>query len=275
MLPVAKPPNAAADEDEEDKDNGEGAEDFVLPEIERLPQLGQLIAEALNLEFEVGVASGVVVKVAVVSLFVAVVELQSAALSLVADRIRVRRIIRKGKVEAVQRRVACARMASENKPCLFLLLAGVEELELGIRDSAIVSVNRGRLRAVALADDLDEALAGVDLVAENLAEVAGLGAENFLYDGSVAQPCQDGGDPAACLPELRRNGGDKDGRLVHGPLFARYSILFPLCGTGGHEMLPFRCTSAENRVFAIREPADPSENQMKPNPCAASNNPIG
>jgi hypothetical protein len=50
----------------------------------------------------------------------------------------VRRIIRKGKVEAVQRRVACARLASENKPGLFLLLAGVEELELGIRDSAIV-----------------------------------------------------------------------------------------------------------------------------------------
>jgi hypothetical protein len=69
-----------------------------------------------------------------------------------------------------------------------------------------------------LADDLDEALARVDLVAKDLAEVAGLGAEDFLNDGRVAQPCKDGRDPAACLPELRRNAGDKDGRLVHGLL---------------------------------------------------------
>jgi hypothetical protein len=51
--------------------------------------------------------------VAVVSPFVAVVELQSAALSLVAGRIRVRRIIRKAKVEAVQRCVAGASVAGE------------------------------------------------------------------------------------------------------------------------------------------------------------------
>ena len=97
MLAVAEPPDAAADEGEEDKANSEGTEDFILPEVERPPQLGEFIAEALDLELEVGVAGGVVVKVAVVSPFVAVVELQSAALSLVAGRIRVRRIIRKGR----------------------------------------------------------------------------------------------------------------------------------------------------------------------------------
>ena len=154
---------------------------------------------------------------AVVSPFVAVGELQGAALSLVAGRVGVRRIIR-GKVEALQRRVAGASLASEEEPRLFLLRAGVEELELGVRDPTIVGIHRGRLRTVALADDLDEALAGVDLVAENLAEVAGLCAEDFLNDGRVAQPCKDGRDPAACLPELRRNAGDKDGRLVHGLL---------------------------------------------------------
>ena len=36
MLSVAEPPDAAADEDEEDKDNGEGVENSVLPQIERL-----------------------------------------------------------------------------------------------------------------------------------------------------------------------------------------------------------------------------------------------
>jgi hypothetical protein len=167
------------------------------------------------------------------------------------------RIIGKGEVEAIQRCVAGASVTGEDEPRLFLLRAGVKKLELGIRNSAIVSVNFGRFRAVALSDDLDEALAGVDLVAENLAEVAGLGAEDFLYDRRVAQPCQDCPDPAACLPELRRNAGDKDGRLVHGCYFPGIPILFPLCGTGAHKMLPFRCTSAETRVSAIREPADP------------------
>ena len=61
MLPVTEPPDAAADEDQEDKDNGEGAEDFVLPEVEGLAQLGQFIAEALDLKVQVGVAGGVVV----------------------------------------------------------------------------------------------------------------------------------------------------------------------------------------------------------------------
>src|SRR5260370_39213341 len=66
-----------------------------------------------------------------------------------------------------------------------------------------------------MADDLDEALARVDLIAKDLAEVAGLGAEDFLNDGRVAQPCKDGRDATACLPELRRNAGGKDGWLVH------------------------------------------------------------
>ena len=45
-------------------------------------------------------------------------------------------------------------------------------------------------------------LAGADLVAENLAEVTGLGAEDFLNDGRIAEPCKDGADAAACLREL-------------------------------------------------------------------------
>jgi hypothetical protein len=73
-----------------------------------------------------------------------------------------------------------------------------------------------------MADDLDEALARVDLIAKDLAEVAGLGAEDFLNDGRVAQPCKDGRDSAACLAELRRNAGDKDGRLVHRLLLPEY-----------------------------------------------------
>ncbi len=95
MLAVAEPPDAAADKREKDKANGKGAEDFILPEIERPPQLGEFIAEALDLELKVGVVGGGVVKVAVVSSLVAVGELQGAALSLVAGRVGVCGIVRK------------------------------------------------------------------------------------------------------------------------------------------------------------------------------------
>ena len=108
------------------------------------------------------------------------------------------------KIEAVQRCVAGASVASEEEPGLFLLLAGVEELELGVRDATIVGIYRGRLRPIALADDLDEAPAGVDLVAEDLAEVTGLGAEDLLNDGRITQPCKDGGDAAGVC----RNSGE-------------------------------------------------------------------
>jgi hypothetical protein len=59
----AQPPHAAADEDEEGEDNGEGTQDFVFPKVERLTQRGQLFTEALDLELEVGVARGGVVKI--------------------------------------------------------------------------------------------------------------------------------------------------------------------------------------------------------------------
>jgi hypothetical protein len=141
MLAVAEPPDAAADEGEKDKDDGEGAEDFILPELERPPQLGELIAEALDLELDVGVILGFVVKVAVVSPFVAVSELQGAALSLVAGNVGMRRIIRK--VEALERRVATTSVSGEEEPRLFLLLASIEELELGVGDPTIVRIHRG------------------------------------------------------------------------------------------------------------------------------------
>jgi hypothetical protein len=159
--------------------------------------------------------------VVIVSSFVAVGELQGAALSLVGSRVRVCGIV--GKVETVRRRVAGAGVSGKDEPCLFLPRPGVEKLELGVRDATIVGIHRRRLRAVAVTDDLDEALAGVDLAAQEFAEVAGLGAEDFLNNGCVAQPCKDEGDAAACLAKLRRNAGDKDGRLVHGGVGALFA----------------------------------------------------
>ena len=96
---------------------------------------------------------------------------------------------------------------------------------------------------------MDEALAGVDLVAKDLAEVTGLGAEDFLNDRCVAQPCKDRGDAAACLAEFRRDAGDKDGRLVHGLLLPKYPCLvLAVAAQESMIVLLLRRTSAETRV---------------------------
>jgi len=75
------------------------------------PELSEFIPEALNLELEVGVAGGLVVKVAVFFPFIAVGSLQGAPLRLIASRIGVCRIVRK--VETLQRRVARTTVAGE------------------------------------------------------------------------------------------------------------------------------------------------------------------
>jgi hypothetical protein len=52
-----------------------------------------------------------------------------------------------------------------------------------------------------MADHLDEARAGVDLVAEDLAKVTGLGSEDFLKNRRVGEPGKDVGNFASCLAE--------------------------------------------------------------------------
>ena len=100
------------------------------PLLEGSPQLSELIEEALDLELEVSVVSGGVVKLVVFLPLVGVGELQTATLSLVADRVWEGANARE--VKAVHRRVAGASVPGEEKPRLFLLLAGVEELENGV-----------------------------------------------------------------------------------------------------------------------------------------------
>jgi len=219
MLAITGPPDTADDQGEKHKSDGEGPENFILPELECPPQFGEFIAEPLDLEFKLGVAGGIVVKVAILSSFVPVSELQSTAFGLVARGVGVCRIVRK--VKALCRCLSSGSASGENEPRLFLLLACVKELELSIGNPTIIRICCGGLRPVALANDLDEALARIDLVAENLTQVTRLRAEDFLNDRCVAQSCKDGGDTVAYLEELSRNAGDKDGRLVHRTAIAR------------------------------------------------------
>jgi hypothetical protein len=190
-----------------------------LPQLERAAQFGQFIAEALDLKLKVCIAGGFVVKVAIPFPFRTVAKLQGAALGLITGRVRVRRIA--WKIEKFRGRVPGTSSSGKEQPRLFVLRSGVKELELSVGYPTVLAIHRRRFRAVALADDLDEALARVDLVPEDLAEVAGFGAEDFLNDWRVAQPGKDGGDAAASLPKLRRDAGDKDGRLVHGLLLPK------------------------------------------------------
>ena len=111
MLAVAEPPDAAADENEKDKTDGESADDLLLPELERSPQLSQLIAEALHLKLQVCVAGRFVIKMAILFPFATVAELQGATLGLVAGRVGMRGIARK--IETFQRRVPGAGLSSE------------------------------------------------------------------------------------------------------------------------------------------------------------------
>ena len=194
-----------------------------MPEFERPAKFGQFVAEPLDLKLELGVAGGRVIKVAVLLPLRTVTKLQRSALGLIAGRVRVRRIA--GKIETFQWRIPGATLSSKEQPRPFILRTGIQELELSVGCPAILGIHRRRFRAVALANDLDEALAGIDLVAQDLAEVTGLGAEDFLNDRRVTQPCKDGGDAAACLAEFRRDAGDKHGRLVHRRLLPEGSCL--------------------------------------------------
>ena len=105
-------------------------------------------------------------------------ELQGAAFSLIAARIRVRRIMRQ--VQTVQRPIATTTVVRKKEPSPFLPLPGVVKLELCIGDSAKFGFVGRRLQAVGMADDMNQSMAGVNLLAEHLPEIPGRRAENIL-----------------------------------------------------------------------------------------------
>ena len=127
--------------------------------------------------------------------------LKRPALGLIRRRIWVRRSGRK--VELIQRLIRRASIPREDHPCLLPLLARIKKLELCVRNPPELRINRRRFGAVRPADDLDQALAIVDLVAQDLPQIAGFGAEDFLEDGCVTQPGEDVGDAPAAFGRAR------------------------------------------------------------------------
>ena len=77
-------------------------------------------------------------------------------------------------------------MVHEKKPGPFFLLPSVVRLELCIGDSAKFRFVGRRFHPVGVADDMDQSVAGVDLVAEHLPEIPGFRAEEILRHGREA-----------------------------------------------------------------------------------------
>ncbi len=140
--------------------------------------------------------------------------LELPPLGLVACRIRVSRIV--GKVKLGGRPVALALLAGDDQPGLLALPPGVEKLELSVRNPAPLRINLRRLRAVTLAHDLQQPLAGIDLVAEPLAQLAVAGGKVVLRNGIVAQRADGGGHGVAGRAKFLADGGKKKPRAVHG-----------------------------------------------------------
>ena len=78
-------------------------------------------------------------------------------------------------------------------------------------DPAELFVRSGRLGPVTLADELDDAFALIDLLAEHLAQVSPLGPKNVLPNGLVTQKSQSISDELPGTPQLLANRGNKDG----------------------------------------------------------------
>ena len=122
-------------------------------------------------------------------------------------------------VKLLKRRVALDLLASNDGPGFFMLATCVQQLELGVGNAAIVGVHFPRFGAVALADDLDQTRASIDLFAQPLAQLAVAGGKVVLRNRIKTQRVHGGGH----APANRRNSLDtaerkRRGRFMPAPL---------------------------------------------------------
>ena len=223
MKVLIDPPAAAAQDQQAQEDGDDGAGETALLAFTPLPQLAQLIAQAQDEVLQLGVAGRGVAEVILPGQPGQVVGLEPTPLGLVAGRVGMVGVARQ--VELVGRLVAVAALADDDDPGLFALAEGVEELELGVGDAAVVRVHVGRFGAVAVADELDEALAGVDLLPQPLAQFAVAGGEVVLGDGVVPQGADGGGDGLAGGAQLLADGGDEQAGRFMGSASGRRRLL--------------------------------------------------
>ena len=167
------------------------AQNQLLKTPEATAEGVELILELQELQFEFDVVVGTMPQVAVPFEPLPPCFLQGPAFGLKGEWIGVVGVA--GQVEFVDGRVVRAILLGKDDPGFLASASRVEELVLRVGDAAVFGVGLGRFRAEALADDLDEPFAVVDLIAENLLEITRLGAEDILPDGVVAETRQDVG----------------------------------------------------------------------------------
>src|SRR3954471_22655792 len=107
----------------------------------------------------------------------------------------------------------------EKVPDFLAPFPGAERFVLGVADPAEFRIGRGRLGAVAVTDDLEDAFALVDLLAQHPPQIARLGPENILPDRLVTQKAQGVSGELAATAKFAANGRNKNERKrSHGRL---------------------------------------------------------
>src|SRR5437868_3017344 len=97
-------------------------------------------------------------------------------------------------------------------PDFFPGLSRIKSLILRVTHPAEFRIRRGRLRAVTLADELDDAFALVDLGAQHLAQIAAFGSENVLPDRFVTEEGERVGHKLPRAAQFFAHGGNENGR---------------------------------------------------------------
>jgi len=98
----------------------------------------------------------------------------------------------------------------EKVPDFLAPLAGVKRFVLSVADPAEFGIGFGWLSAVAIADDLQHALALIDLLAQHRTEVASFGAENVLPDRLITEIAEGVGRELPAAAQFAADGRDKN-----------------------------------------------------------------
>src|SRR5438270_10594519 len=97
-------------------------------------------------------------------------------------------------------------------PDLFAFRPGVKRLVLGIADAAELRIGLEGLGAVAITDDLKDAFALVDLLAEHRPKIARFRTENLLPDRLVTQESKGVSRQLAATSQLAADSRNEDKR---------------------------------------------------------------
>ena len=101
-------------------------------------------------------------------------------------------------------------LVHEEIPDLFSLLPGVERFVLRVTDAAKLFVRSRRFGPVALANELDDPFALIDLLTQHLAQIAPFGSKDVLPDRLVPQESEGVGHELSGTAQLFADRGNEN-----------------------------------------------------------------